>query len=169
MSGCARDHSKRFPKLRQTSFSGIVYFLCRQRAGGYDWLMPTGFLPRGGRGAPPWGSLPPWKLLPLPEIWSENNRITMEICITIDFAPLKKFLEESQVHFLHSKYLVPTPVLKSVPFQFSYVCSEIRDLKQHDHSTGRGGQFFKLISLSTGNTFQLKELAVTSCWIRRFA
>ena len=47
---------------------------------------PTGFLPKGGRGAPPWGSLPP----------SENNRITIKICITIDFAPLKKFLEESQ-------------------------------------------------------------------------
>ena len=35
----------------------------------------------------------------LPEIWSEYNRktsITKEICITIDFAPLKKFLDESQ-------------------------------------------------------------------------
>ena len=36
---------------------------------------------------------------PPPEIWSKNNRkinIAKEICITIDFAPLKKFLEESQ-------------------------------------------------------------------------
>ena len=35
-----------------------------------------------------------------PEIWSENNRevsITIEICITIDFAPKEKFLEESQL------------------------------------------------------------------------
>ena len=30
-------------------------------------------------------------------------------------------------------------------------------------STGRGGQFFQLISLLPGNTYQLKELAATSC------
>ena len=34
---------------------------------------------------------PPSETLPLPEIWSENNSITKEICTTIDFAPpLKK-------------------------------------------------------------------------------
>ena len=56
------------------------------------WLSST-----GGAGGAPWGILPPWKLLPLPEIWSQNNSITKEICITIDFAsPRKKFLEESQ-------------------------------------------------------------------------
>ena len=48
------------------------------------WLFP--------QGGTPWGSFTPWKLLPLPEIWSENNSIT------IDFAPLKKFPEESQLH-----------------------------------------------------------------------
>ena len=37
----------------------------------------------GGRGGAPWGSLP------LPEIWSENNRITIEICIAIDSPPEK--------------------------------------------------------------------------------
>ena len=51
----------------------------------------TGFLPRGGGGggqhlrqfAPP-------KTFAPPEIWSENNSITVEICMTIDFAlPLK--------------------------------------------------------------------------------
>ena len=30
-------------------------------------------------------------------------------------------------------------------------------------STERGGQFFRLISLSPGNTYQLKELATTLC------
>ena len=30
-------------------------------------------------------------------------------------------------------------------------------------STGRGDQFFQLISLLPGNTYQLKELAATSC------
>ena len=30
-------------------------------------------------------------------------------------------------------------------------------------STGHGGQFFQLIGLSPGNTYQLKELATTSC------
>ena len=30
-------------------------------------------------------------------------------------------------------------------------------------STGRGGQFFQLITLLPGNTYQLKELAATSC------
>ena len=29
--------------------------------------------------------------------------------------------------------------------------------------TGRGGQFFQLISLLLGNTYQLKELAAMSC------
>ena len=43
-----------------------------------------------GGGVPPRGSLSPWKLSSLPEIWSENNSITKEICITIDFALLKK-------------------------------------------------------------------------------
>ena len=30
-------------------------------------------------------------------------------------------------------------------------------------STGRGGQFFQLISLLPGNTYQLKKLVATSC------
>ena len=30
-------------------------------------------------------------------------------------------------------------------------------------STGRGGQFFQLIDFSPSNTYQLKELATTSC------
>ena len=47
---------------------------------------------KGARGAP-WGSLPPSETLPLPEIWSENNSITKEICITIDFAPPEKIPE----------------------------------------------------------------------------
>ena len=38
----------------------------------------------------------PLKNFALLEIWSENNGITIEICMTIDFNPLKKFLEESQ-------------------------------------------------------------------------
>ena len=56
--------------------------MCVQYCEGYH----AGFLAGGA----PWGSLPPWKLLPVPEIWSENNSITKEICITIDFAPLEK-------------------------------------------------------------------------------
>ena len=48
----------------------------------------AGFLPWGG-GHPP-EAVPPLKTFPLPGIWPENNRITIEICITIDFAPLKK-------------------------------------------------------------------------------
>ena len=50
-----------------------------------SWLSST-----GGQGS---------KLPPPKKNWSENNRkisITKEICIKIDFAPLKKFLEESQ-------------------------------------------------------------------------
>ena len=42
------------------------------------------------------GAPPPPRLFASPEIWSENNSITNEICMTIDFVPLKKFLEESQ-------------------------------------------------------------------------
>ena len=61
-----------------------------------DW---TGFLPQEGRGCPhKAGCLP--ETFASPEIWSENNRnfsITKDICTTIDFAPLKKFLEESQL------------------------------------------------------------------------
>ena len=62
-----------------------------------DQELLAGFLRQGGRGRP----LRQFALLetfaPL-EIWSENNSITEEICITIDFAPpLKKFLEESQL------------------------------------------------------------------------
>ena len=56
-----------------------------------------GFLPQGDRGA---GGAPLRQFalgdFAPPEVWSENNRkisITKEICITIDFAPLKKFLE----------------------------------------------------------------------------
>ena len=30
-------------------------------------------------------------------------------------------------------------------------------------SAGRGGQFIQLISMSPGSTYQLKELATTSC------
>ena len=42
-------------------------------------------------------------------------------------------------------------------------------LSNTTHPTGRGGQFSQLISLSPGNTYQLKELAATSCWRRRLA
>ena len=50
----------------------------------------TGFLPRGAGAPLPEAVCLPQRLLPLPEIWFENNRkisITKEICITIDFAP----------------------------------------------------------------------------------
>ena len=56
----------------------------------------SGFLPQGGEGAggaPSEAVCPPRRLLPPPEIWSENNRkitVTKEICITIDFAPPEK-------------------------------------------------------------------------------
>ena len=40
----------------------------------------------GGRGRP-LRQFAPRKLLPLPKTWSENNSITKEICITVDFAP----------------------------------------------------------------------------------
>ena len=39
----------------------------------------------------------------------------------------------------------------------------INTLSKTTPSTGRGGQFFQLISLLPGNTYQLKELAATSC------
>ena len=42
----------------------------------------TGFLPQG---AQPLRHFAPLKTFAPPEIWSENNRITIEICITIDF------------------------------------------------------------------------------------
>ena len=48
-----------------------------------------GFFPQGGQGAPPEAVCPLQTLLP-PEIWSENNSIAKEICITIDFAPPEK-------------------------------------------------------------------------------
>ena len=52
----------------------------------------SGFLPQcgvGGQGGP-LRQFAPSKLLPLPEIWSENNHITKDICITILPPPLKK-------------------------------------------------------------------------------
>ena len=46
----------------------------------------------------------------------------------------------------------------------------IRHLKQDDaFNRTWGGQFFQLISLLPGNTYQLKKLAATSCWRRRHA
>ena len=41
--------------------------------------------------------------------------------------------------------------------------STLDTLSKTTRSTGRGGQFFQFISLLPGNTYQLKELAVTSC------
>ena len=52
-----------------------------------------GFLPQGERPVLRQFPPPPPETFAPPEIWSENNRnisITKEICITIDFAPLKK-------------------------------------------------------------------------------
>ena len=43
----------------------------------------------------------PSETLPPPEIWSENNSITKEICITVDFPP-EKFLEESQFYCMRN-------------------------------------------------------------------
>ena len=44
----------------------------------------------GGQGRRPLRQFaPPENFCPLPEIWSENNSITKEICIIIDFAPEK--------------------------------------------------------------------------------
>ena len=40
---------------------------------------------------------------------------------------------------------------------------ELDTLSKTTPSTGRGGQFFQLISLLLGNTYQLKELAAMSC------
>ena len=65
-----------------------------------DSALP-GFLPQGSRGRPPETVHPPRDLLLLLIFGPKNNRkisITKEIYITIDFAPLKKFLEESQLH-----------------------------------------------------------------------
>ena len=49
-----------------------------------------------------------------------------------------------------------------------YVSADVREplidtLSKTTPSTGRGGQFFQLISLLLGNTYELKELAATSC------
>ena len=60
-------------------------------------LLMLAFFHRG-IGTPP-EAVPLETFAPPPENWSENNRkisIAKEICITIDFAPQKKFLEESQ-------------------------------------------------------------------------
>ena len=63
-----------------------------------SWLSSTG---GGGAGGAQPEAVPPFEtFIPHPEICSENNRkisITKEICITIDFVPLKKFLEETPV------------------------------------------------------------------------
>ena len=56
-----------------------------QKPGVSDTLK-TGFLPQVGRG-PEAVCRPPSETLPLLEIWSENNSITKEMWITIDFAP----------------------------------------------------------------------------------
>ena len=43
------------------------------------------------------------------------------------------------------------------------IANTLGTLSNRTPSTGRGGQLFQLISLSPGNTNQLKELATTSC------
>ena len=70
-------HIVSFPFLSGNIPPGPFYGVYISQLVRYPWLSSTG----GGA---------PLKTFALPGIWSENNRITIEICITIDFAPLEK-------------------------------------------------------------------------------
>ena len=62
------------------------------------------------------GDAPPWKLLPLPEIWSKNNSITIDICITIDFAPpLKKIPRRKPAKEIPSWWVEMREVNHNIP------------------------------------------------------
>ena len=66
----------------QTKDTSIAAFTC------FAVMVYPGFLPQGGQGgALPEAVCPPENFCPPAEIWSENNSITKEICIAIDFAP----------------------------------------------------------------------------------